>query len=71
MPKFSRRLKPSNFESASRASMEIILNLRSIPFILLHGGEKNKEDLKKALKDALREMDKDNINISSEDLVFF
>ena len=71
MPKLGRRLKPSNFESASRASMEIILNLRSIPFILLHGGEKDKEDLRKALEDALQKMDKNNVSKEDRDLVFF
>lgn len=71
MPKLGRRLKPSNFESASRASMEIILNLRLIPFILLHGGEKDKEDLRKALEDALQKMDKNNVSKEDRDLVFF
>ena len=62
----ARRLKPSNSESASRASQEIMYNLRSIPFIILHSSEKEKEELKKALYSALGELDRDRLSMSEE-----
>lgn len=69
MLKMGRRLKPSPYESAYRAKEEILLNLKSVNFIVRTGlTEKDVEELKTGLRKALEELERSN---KSKELVLF